>query len=225
MQAHGYAYEASSLRNMWQTAAHFPKDSRKSFGWHIHHLTGSPEMLETVIAGAPRGARITITYVQNVMRALALARQEELDAETERRQEEAERARIERERAEEDKRRAKSAREKTEAQARIDRAKKKHAEAKAPPKVRDLPKPKPKDIPILVARVQFMADTGQIERDLRKLRETFEPLIRAFPDVDVEAGHERLMRIAEGARAFADLIRQQRPAGRASHLSVVGNGD
>src|SRR5262245_47423430 len=48
LERHGFEYETASLRNLWQTAAHFPKDLRKSLPWHVHHIAGSPEMLDTI---------------------------------------------------------------------------------------------------------------------------------------------------------------------------------
>jgi hypothetical protein len=84
-----------------------------------------------------------------------------------------------------------------------------------------VPTPRPEDVPLFAAQAGFQADVGLIDRGLRKLREEYEPLLPGFPEAVIDAAHEKLMAVAEKARAFAEVLRK-RQGGRASHLSVVG---
>lgn len=225
LKQHGYEYEALTLKNLRFNAWRFPPESRDSgIGWHAHYLAGTPEMLDIVIEGAPRNQKITAAYVLSVTRGMALARQQELAAETEQRRVAYEKAKREREAAEAEAKTAKTAAEREAAADRAKAAMKKQKASKSSPKKREAPttKPKPEDVPLLVARAAFAADLSQIRRSVTKLRETYEPLLAGFTDADTEHGHEVLMTVAEMARSFADVLRKGN-GGKASHLSVVDN--
>jgi hypothetical protein len=223
LSQHGYEYEAHTLRTFRFIATKFPAARRRAgLSFETHREAADPDMLDTIIAGAPRNQKITRDYVREVMRGLALARQRELDADTERRRQVADKARQEREAAEADQHRAKTAAERKAAAEKAAAAAKREKAANAPPRARDVPhtKPKPEDVPIFVATAAFLRDLSTIKRGLTKLRETYAPLLKVFPREDIENGHEELMIIAERARAFADELRPN--GGKASHLSVVG---
>ena len=158
------------------------------------------------------------------MRAWALSRQRDLEVEADRRRKIYLEAQREREEAEANAKAAKTAAERRAATERAEAAARKQKKHVQPPKMRDLPpsKPKPEDMPILLARASFARDLHVIKRSLAKLRENYEPFVRVFPIADIENGHEELMTIAEAARGFADLLRK--PNGnKLGHLSVVGD--
>jgi hypothetical protein len=224
LKAAGCIYEPHTLRTYWQVAARFPVESRYSSApWHAHHIAGNPEMMKVIVEGAPRNQKITAEYATAAMRAMALEAQKRLEEETERRREAYEAAKKEREEAEEAGRRASSQTEKKAAKERADAAGRRQRANMTPAKLRDLPPSKvnPQEMSLLLARVGFMRDIGEVDRVLSKLIETYEPFIPSLPDTDLENGHDEIMTLVEKARAFASKLKKL--TGRSSHLSVISD--
>lgn len=222
MKEHGNEYEPLTLKNLRFAAWRFPPEERRpGIIWHAHYLAQTPEMLQTIIDGAPRNQKITQTYVLSVLRALTLDTQRRLDEETERRRVAAEEAQKELEQALEDERRAKTATAKKAARERADKASRKRRANLATPRKKDLPPSKPTadELPLMITQAAFVRDVGEVRRALKKLRETYEDLIPSFREVHIANGHDEVMAIAEEARSFASVLKVR--SGRTSHLAVV----
>ena len=223
---HGLEYEPATLRTLRDVAFNFPVNRRYpalSFG--VHADADTPDTLDAIVEGAPKNQPVVQAYVRSVMRAMALDRQREIDAESARREKARAKAQREREEAEEEARRAKTAAEKKAASDRATAAAHRERQNKMPPKRKDVPlrKPKAEDVPIMVARAAFAKDLAQAKKIVGALRETYAAYIPAFTDADIENGHEELMAIAELARSFATHLHRRGNGGKSSHLSAVGN--
>jgi flagellar biosynthesis GTPase FlhF len=223
----GYSYSQSSLSEYRSVAFGFAAAKRRNVAWGTHRAAGTSQFLDAVIAGAPKGTRITAEYVKRI-------RQLQVDNERREREDAAEKARAERERAEEKEaqakaraREAKEEREKQAAEAKLakakaetQRAKEREQETKTAPKKKPEP-PAKEEVPLLAIQSQFIADAAQSV----KLARLSAKRIKESTDQLNAKGVAALTEAAlEAANAWTDAARIVRSeiVNQSGHLSVVG---
>ena len=220
----GLDYEPLSLKNLRFAAHRFPpKERRAGVGWHIHYLAQDPTTLQSIIDVLPRNKKLTQTFVLEVLRGRALKRQEELEAEMERRRALAADYKREREKAEEEARGANSIASRKAAEARAEAAARLQRANLTPLKPKDLPPTdiKAEDMPLMITRAAFLRDLTQLQLQMSNLQRDYGELIPTFPDSAAEHAHDELMKLADAARKFAVMWKSH--TGKSSHLTVVAN--
>jgi hypothetical protein len=214
----GFEYTPSSLSTIRSTAYSFRALSTRKAGisFHTHRAAGSPEYLDAIIAGSPKGTRITQPYVE----AIRKTQRAEIIREHERVAIEAEEARME---ADQELVEAK----KTDNHATIAKAARKAEEARVKEQGnRRAPRPKQgppqaEEVVQLVAETKFLAHAvratvlaQEATKDIRQcLEELTESRVRALTEVALEA--------ANAWTEAANIVRQE-VTNKHGHLSIFG---
>jgi hypothetical protein len=230
LQANGQEYTGEWLRQMRQVAAAFPPKSRRlELSFVVHQEAETPQMLEAVIKGAPKGAVISHRYVRKIVDRIR-------DHEQRARREAFEKAQAKREAAEAKEReklaRAKAAKDATERKAleeehreaakRTEAARKAEQAAKVPPR-RQMPPLQPPaetEVPVLLAEATF---TANAERAIVLAREAIEVIEGSVHELTVKgvAGlTECALEAANAWKEAAQLVRKE-VVDQRGHLSVM----
>jgi NTP pyrophosphatase (non-canonical NTP hydrolase) len=194
------------LTRLRQAAYAFPKDSRQNpVSLMAHFEAGSPEVLQAVIVSAKaQGCPVSTSFVTSVMRGMTA------DQSVKRRHLE---------------KRARAAADRAEAagdRARADRNRTRAVKLRGAPK-RDKSKrvaPKPEEVPMMVVKGRFMADSGQIGATIRKMDREIAPHIDDLSKAFVVGSVEELLELAEALRKLAAKLNRNQQDKRA-HLHAV----
>jgi hypothetical protein len=233
----GYPQFGTTYMSQLRQVAHdFPAHNRvMSVSWTTHHEAGTPEVLNAVIEAAKMQGRkgVSKRFVKQIIDGM------HADSNTQRKGAEikarriAEEAEAEREKAKRDKESAKrrqddaasAAAQKREdaAQAKAERHRDYARKLKGAPK-RDKSKPitppKPEDVPLLVAKTKFAADSAEAKALVRRMAREIEPHIDALSKPFVVGSVEELLEIAEMLRKLAAKLNRNQSNKRA-HLHAV----
>jgi hypothetical protein len=227
LQVNGCDYLESWLHRLRATAAAFPKFRRGNFAFSVYDEAGTPEILDAIVKGVPKGTLVTKRYVQKIVQRLRDHEQRELEEQRDKAQAELEAAKAEEERvkalAEKAKTKAerqKAAEQEQEAKERTKQAKKKRQQAKIAPKKSPAP-PKKEDVPVLAAEAGFLAAASQSidlakrsEKEISTCLDELTPKgIAALTDVGLEA-----------VNAWRDAVQVVRKEllDQTGHISLVG---
>jgi hypothetical protein len=72
LASQGFPYKVTTLSQLRVVASTF-KSSLRRYGiaWGAHRVAGTPEYLQAIIAGAPKGTKITQPYIEGIRSAQA----------------------------------------------------------------------------------------------------------------------------------------------------------
>jgi flagellar biosynthesis GTPase FlhF len=225
--AEGFEYNIQTLA-MFRNTAHLFRPSKRlaNIAFGVHRVAATPEYLEAIITGAPKGTKITQLYVEGIRKAQA-------DTERREREKAEEKARQEREKAEREEAEAKArvreaeAEEKEKAEAELKKAKEKTEKAKnKEAEVKTAPKkksgfPAEKEVPELAVRAQFTADAIRSVKLARKAVKELKGYLDQLSPVSVRALTEVALEAANAWTEAAHIVRSETKEQR-GHLSVVG---
>jgi flagellar biosynthesis GTPase FlhF len=228
LQSNGCDYHERTLSNIRATASAFPKSRRRDFSFSVHDEAGSPEMLDGVVKGAPKGTLISRDYVRLIVARIR-------DHERREREEAAAKAQAEREEAEhkeaEARRKTREAKDKEEREARekeqqeaaerASKAREKEQKTKTAPKKKPAP-PKEEDVPKLVAEAQFIAHASRSVVLAREAAEDIKTCLHELTAVGIAALTEQALEAANAWTEASQVVRS-RVIDQRGHLSVVGD--
>jgi flagellar biosynthesis GTPase FlhF len=227
LEAQGFTYKVKTLSNIRVVADIFGSSFRRpGIAWGAHRVAVTPEYLEAIIAGAPKGVKVSQPYIEGI-RAAQMA-----DAQAEREAAEEE-ARKERQKAEKAEAEAKAAAqkaeaaEKAEAEAKLEKAKKKTARAKAKEKeVEQAPKkkqgpPSKEEQSDLALRAKFLSNASRSIKLAQTSAKNIQDYIDRLSPTSVRALTDCAL---EAANAWTDAANVVRGVTKdhSGHLSVVG---
>jgi hypothetical protein len=224
---HNFEYHVKTLARLRQTAYNFRGSARNPFiAFYTHETAGTPEFLQSVIQGAPKGIRITQAYIEGIKQRLADEVRREREAAAEKAEKEREKA--EREEAEARAKAEKASKhEKPKAEAEVAEAVAKTKAAKQEEKkVRNAPKkrsrlPEKDEVPILAIQSEFIADAAYSVKmarlNAKRIREMKDELTAKGITALTEAALEAANAWTEAAR----IVRSEM-VNESGHLSIVG---
>lgn len=224
----GYKYQVQTLANMRRTAFVFTKSDRfAGIAFNAHRAAGTPEFLKRVVAGAPKGQKITQDYVEGIRsQIIEEQRRERQEAEAEARKER-EKAEAAEEKARLKAREAKDKEEQEAAEQKLARAKAKTAQAKTKeqetktaPKKKVVP-PAQDEVPILAIRAGFLADAAHSVVLARKSVKAIKDRMHELTPKAITAMTEAAMEAANAWTEAARIVRSEL-VNESGHLSVVG---
>ena len=222
-------YSLSTLRQLRDTSFFFPAAKRGAkLAWGVYRTAYAPEYLEAIIAGAPKGTKITQTYIEGI-------RTTQIEKARRERERQAQKAIEAREKAEAEEVEArKKVREAKEAEARkaaeeeaqkaarkTEKAKQKEQEVRVAPRPKVTP-PKPEEVPQLVAEMTFMANAS---RSVVLARQAVKDLQSCLDQLSPKGAKALTSAALEAANAWSDAahtIRSEVRGQQEGHLSVVG---
>ena len=233
LDENGLEYGVTYLRRLRQVSYAFPDArTRTSVSWHAHEAAGSPKILDAIMKGLPEGTKPTGAIVKAARDRAYLEVSRERDAARDRAAAEEKAARVEQREAADaiwaatnEHEREAAERQQLAACERAEKASEEMARTNVAPKRREV-SIKPQRVPAMLLALQIDSDLAAARKSIGEAsakpaasaRDHVLDLGQANIDNMVEAALE----IAEEARRFADLMRQQSLNTR-GHLSVVGH--
>lgn len=222
----------------------FPSSHRvRSVSWTTHEVAGTPEVLDAVIeaakaqgrnvGGTKKGEGISKRFVQQVIDGMHADKNAQRKGAEIKARKVAEQAEKERERAAADKAAAgrrqdsegvKAAEKRErEAQAKAERHRGYARKLKGAPKrdkSRPIKPPKPEEVPLLVAKTKFMADSAEAKALVKRMSKAIDPHIEGLSKPFIIGSVEELLEIAELFRKLAAKLNRNQTEKRA-HLHAV----
>ena len=213
-----------------RTTAYLFKSSQRSSGiaFSTHRVAGTPEILDAIIAGAPKGTNITQRYVEGIRRTQAEHARAEREEENAKATAAREKAEAEEAEALKKVRDARDAEEKEAAQVeakkasrKAEKAAQKERETKVAPKKKISP-PTKEEVPQLVAEMSFL---GNASRSVVLARASVKDLESCLEQLSPKSLRALRSSALEAANAWQDAATslQEHFGGSAQGLlSVVG---
>lgn len=205
---HGYAqYSAQFMRDLRSTSASFKASDRVGgISWTAHYTAGSPAVLQAVIAAAKAQKRdgVSKRFVKQVtdgMDADHRAKRKGVQIRVQKAADEAEKKG-----------------DKKKAERLKNRARKLKGAPKRDPSKRQTPKPE--DVPMIVVKAKFMADSAEASALVKRMDREISPHIDELSKAFVIGSVEELLEIAESFRKLAAKLNRNQTNKRA-HLHAV----
>ena len=235
LRENGYPQYSVPYLSQIRTVAHdFPASNRvRGVSWTTHHVAATPDVLIAVMDAAKSKGRkgVSKRFVQQIIDGMGAddrarrkgveirARKAADRAEEERAKHFAEKKRAERM---QDKEAAKAAaKREEEATSRAERMRGRARKLRgAPKRVKGVSVPKPQDVPLLVAKTKFSADSSEAKALVKRMAREIEPHIDELSKAFVIGSVEELLEIADLFRKLATKLNCNQTEKRA-HLHAV----
>jgi hypothetical protein len=228
LQENGCEYNESTLGMFRRVAAEFPKARRLALAFSVHFEAGSPDMLDAIVKGAPKGTPITVAFVQRIVQRIRDHEQRRLRERQAKAQAELEAAEAEEERARQEEAKAKGKAEREaavlkrqEAKARTKAARETRKVTKAAPR-KKFTAPKKEDVPKLVAEAQFIAHASRSVALAREAAKDIKTCLDELTAVGIAALTEQALEAANAWTEASQVVRS-RVIDQRGHLSIVGD--
>jgi hypothetical protein len=234
----GYPQFSTKHMSQLREVAHdFPASYRViSVSWTTHREAGTPEILAAVIEAAKAQGRkgVSKRFVMQIINGMHADRNAKRKSAEIKARKIAEKAERERQQAMRDKESAQKRQDELAAKAAEKREQEANARAEhnrgRARKLRGAPKrdkskplksPKPEEVPLLVAKSKFMADSAEAKALVRRMDREIDPHIDDLSKAYIVGCVEELLEIAELFRKLATKLNRNQIEKRA-HLHAVG---
>jgi hypothetical protein len=226
----GYEYSLRYLADLREMAFRFKVSDRTvGISFTVFRIARTPEMLQAIITGAPKGTKITPDYVEKVISGQKLEReaaQREADRlAKEQARKEREKAEAKEEAARKKAAKAKTKKERIEAKQEADEARKeahkasiKEVKAKGAPAKSEVPKKE--EVPAMVAKVLVSANASRSVTLAAEAKNAILPHLDSLSAAASAGMVEAALEAANSWREIAELVQKQH--GEYEHLTVVG---
>jgi len=226
----GYEYSLSHLIGLRDTAFNFRSFERNSnLSYHVHRVAGTPEMLNAIIQGAPKGQKISGPYVEKIKKGMQLERQaaqkeadrkaqEEARKKAEKAEAREEEARRKEAEAQNKKQQAKAKEEAEKAAKEAKKARREELTAKGAPVPKAGP-PKKEEVPALTAKVLVSANASRSVGLAKEAKTAILPHLDSLSSAARAGMVEAVLEAVNAWREVGELV--QTEDREYEHLSVV----